>query len=781
MKFLNEIIKPTIIICSSKNKEKILEYLSKNRKMIQINFMTLKELSDSLYFKCNEESFYYVMKKYNVKYDVAERYINNLVYVEDKVYDNKKLDNLVDIKKRLSDNHLLEKDNYFNTYIKNKDIIFYGFDYIDAFMDKMINDLSNVTNVKVINKEYFSYEHKVIKFNHIEDEVEFVATKICELVNKNIDINNIKLTNIKDEYLPTIKRIFKMYNIPVNLDDQPKIFGTMICKEFLDNFSSDLNKIIDDLKAKYNGDVLYKIIDIVNKYAFVQDKMEVKEMMIHDLASTNVSNEKHVNAIEIVNIDEGFSDDEYIFMLNFNMGSIPKVIKDEDYLSDKDRILLGLESTIELNKKIKESTIKNINSIKNLIITYKLESYENIYFPSILINDMHMETIEGVVDYSYSDLANKIKLCKGLDRYLKYNVKTKDLSKLYSSYSIPYLKYNNNFSGIDKNTLKRLLNNKLSLSYSSLQTYEECSFKYYVSNILGLDVYEDTFSAFIGSLFHHVLERGIKKDIDVPSETREYIKDKVLTNKEKFFINKLIKDISLALKVIKYQLENSKFKDITTESKIEVIKKGNIEVVFKGFIDKIMSFNNGVKTYAALVDYKTYSADVKLDLLKYGLNIQLPVYLYLASNKLENVEFVGFYVQRILSTENKYEENELLENQKIKNMKLCGYSIDDPLLLEMFDKTYADSEIINGLKLKQDGSFSASSNVLSKEKINEIIELTDKIIDECIENIENGKFDINPKVYKESNISCKYCKYRDLCFTKNEDIIEISEEGEENA
>src|SRR5574344_757132 len=106
MDFLNDIIKPTIIICTGKNKEKILEHLSKNKKMIQVNFMNLKELRDSLYFKCNEESIFYVMKKNNIKYDVAERYINNLIYIEDKLYNNKKLDNLVNIKRTLNDNHL---------------------------------------------------------------------------------------------------------------------------------------------------------------------------------------------------------------------------------------------------------------------------------------------------------------------------------------------------------------------------------------------------------------------------------------------------------------------------------------------------------------------------------------------------------------------------------------------------------------------------------------------------------------------------------------------------
>ena len=37
------------------------------------------------------------------------------------------------------------------------------------------------------------------------------------------------------------------------------------------------------------------------------------------------------------------------------------------------------------------------------------------------------------------------------------------------------------------------------------------------------------------------------------------------------------------------------------------------------------------------------------------------------------------------------------------------------------------------------------------------------------------KFDINPKVIKNINKGCMYCKYNDICYMRNEDIVNLKE------
>lgn len=93
----------------------------------------------------------------------------------------------------------------------------------------------------------------------------------------------------------------------------------------------------------------------------------------------------------------------------------------------------------------------------------------------------------------------------------------------------------------------------------------------------------------------------------------------------------------------------------------------------------------------------------------------------------------------------------------------------------MFDKSYENSNLVKGLKVKQDGSFYKSSKVLNDNEINKIIELTNESINNSIKNIEDAKFSINPKKSDDFN-SCVYCPFNDLCFKTNNDYIEIEKD-----
>ena len=104
----------------------------------------------------------------------------------------------------------------FEFTLKNKDIIIYG-DYFNKLENNLINELKSITNVSIVNTEYKEYNHTVYEFDSMDEEVDYVAYKICELIDNGIDINNIKLTNVSSDYYNTIDRIFKMYNIPINI------------------------------------------------------------------------------------------------------------------------------------------------------------------------------------------------------------------------------------------------------------------------------------------------------------------------------------------------------------------------------------------------------------------------------------------------------------------------------------------------------------------------------------------------------------------------------------
>ena len=66
----------------------------------------------------------------------------------------------------------------------------------------------------------------------MESEVNFVCNKIVDLIKSGIDINNIKLLNVKEEYMYLIRKLFGFYNIPLEKKKTTSLYSTRIGKYF---------------------------------------------------------------------------------------------------------------------------------------------------------------------------------------------------------------------------------------------------------------------------------------------------------------------------------------------------------------------------------------------------------------------------------------------------------------------------------------------------------------------------------------------------------------------
>ena len=768
---MNFIKDNSLIICTNNIKKDILLYLTKNKIMKNIKFMTLEEFVKSLTFSYDKKVISFLMEKYNLKYNVVKQILKNLYFVEEKKYNNKKLDELVKIKKDIKE--YIIKDDNFKNFIKDKSIIILGYDFIDKYYLNLFEGL----NYHIINKTGKN-KHEVLEFNTIFEEVSYVSNKIVELIDNKVPINKIKIVDLPNEYSFIIKTIFKMFNLNININNE-NIYSTNIVQDYLNLYDEDknvqelLNKY--DFKKEENLYVYNKIIDVLNDNLFITNKEIKKEILINEFKKIKTYSDNYSEQIEVKRINE-INDDDYVFILGFNEGNFPVLVKDEDYLSDKEKNILGLNKSFEIINYKKENIINNIKSIKNLFISYKLKTPFDQYYPSNLIEDLKYDIIKAKNNnYNYSNDFNKLILSKELDNFVKFGEKSEELELLYSNYkNNEYMTYNNNFKGIDKNQFYNYINNELTLSYSSIDNYYKCKFKYYLNNILKLDKYEETFAIFVGNLFHYILSKCFEEKFDFEKEYNDYLSNYELNNKDRFFVNKLKEDLLFIIETIKKQYSYSNFKEAKYENKFSINKDSNIKVNFIGYIDKLLYHEYKDKTLLVIIDYKTGIQDINLTNSYYGLNMQLPIYLYLVkNNNIKNSEVIGFYLQKILTGIPKIDKKSIVE-QKEDALKLQGYTIDEEDLIKEFDSTYDKSKVIKSLGKTQNG-FNAYSKILSKRQIESLYNLVDKKIDEAKDKILNTDFEIDPKRVGFNNVSCKYCKYKDICFM-NQNNVKILEE-----
>lgn len=765
MKYLDYLTDNTLLVVPNDIKEDIILEVTEEKPLVNIKYISLENLRRS-FFEYDEKAIYYLMKHYNLKYEVALIYLDNMLYLKKKSYDSEKLNNLLKLKVEVKNLIKTRKINFDN-------VVVYGYDLSNF-------DLELLKGKKItMVKDKGSYIHNcVYEFKTINEEVEFVFDKIAELIKQGIGINKIKLMGVTNSYYSILKRMGYFYNIPISIPNDINLYQTTIGKYFIDNLS---DTVIDEIKEKFtNQDIINKVIDIYNKY-IEYDINDIKDLIIYDLKHTKIKNKELKNSVKLISFDSKVSDDDYVFILGFNYGSIPVIYKDEDFFNDEEKKLLGLFTSQELNKLEKMKIIDKINSIKNLYITYKLQDNKEKYLISNLNEELNLKIIKDYKSsFNHSDLYNQIVLSNSLDKLIKYGVKDENLVYL-NNYDLNYRKYDNKYNKIENEDLLKYLNDNLLLSYSSIDNYYKCSFRYYLNNILKVNKFEETYQTVLGSLFHYVLSKAFTDDFDFEKEYQIFLDNQKyqFNNKEIFFIEKLKNELKFIIDTIKKQYQNLNLNQALYEQKIFIDKSTSIKVTFMGIIDKILYKEEDNQTILCIIDYKTGNPILDIDNTKYGLEMQLPIYLYLSKElKFKNIKIAGFYLQKILNNEINKDNNHSYLELKENNLKLQGYTNEDLNILEKFDKTYENSQVIKSLKTTSNG-FSHYSKMINDEEIGKLIETVDEKINFARDNILNGSFDINPKRLDGENIGCLYCPFIDICYRQEKDIVDIG--GDDNA
>ncbi len=764
----------TLIITNGSSKYSILKSINHLSEIVNIKVITPRELIENYYFKYDERAIYYLIWKYKIKYDIAKIYLDNMYYVTEPS-SIAKINKIYNLKQELMDNNLLMINSYYADYLKDKKIIVYNIHYLPNILKGILNEYS----YDVVNDCLDSYTHNIYEYKTLEDEVIGCANKCINLIKKGVNINKIYLTNLNDEYRLMIKRIFQIFKIPVYLEECLSIYSTYTCQKFLDFYSSDINKTLDDLAntiKDYEVDIYNKIVNICNKYVWCDDYIDVKELIINDLKKTNMDNHILDNCVKEVSIMQPFSDDDYVFLLGFNQGVFPIIYKDEEYLSDIEKELLKIETSIERNMNAKEEAINVITRIKNLSISYKLRTLTDTFSISNINEILNFEIVTNTPDeYVHSNLYNELSLAKSLDLFHKYGTINDNLSLLYHNYGFNYRTYDNRFKGIDKHLLYKYLNNKLLLSYSSLDNYNRCNFRYYLNNILKLNIYEETFMQFIGNLFHYVLSKAFLPNFDYDECFDNYI-NRELSKKEMFFIRKLKGELKFIINTINEHNSHTQLAEELYEDKVYVNLDGNIKVTFMGIIDKLKYKQINDQYVVAIIDYKTGNPNLNLNNIIYGIEMQLPIYIYLAHKhpKFKHIEIAGFYLQKILNNEIVADKKNSYETLKKKNLLLQGYSNENQDILEYFDDDYVDSSMIKGLKMSSKG-FYAYSKVVSNDTLDKLLAITEDKIKSSAQSILDAQFLINPKRIGTNNLGCEFCSFKDICFHTERDIVNLKE------
>ena len=778
---LNLLVDNSILICPNNIKDEIIKNKSINNIYTNIKFMSKEDLIKGFYFSYDIEAIYYLVNNYNYSFDLANEVLDNLCYltINNVKLESDKLIKLYSIYNELKNNKLLNKNDYFKHLFNGKKIYIYGYSALDK---ELINIVSNIScNYEFIEKRNCSYKHKCFKFNDINEEVIYVMNEIGKLISSGVSLNNIYFYTIPSEYKLILKKQLINHHIPYEFSDKIYLNDTPIFKEYLNLLDNqDLSNAYKMLQETIKYDPLDVIGLIVNLIVDVKDlkvsSVEKIKILKYPAMKTSVKKVQYDNKIKEVNYHKILNDDEYIFMLGFSLGSYPIIHKDTMFYLDKEKETLNINTSTILNRIEEEYLIDFITNTKNINITFKEKVGKNVYYPSLLIDKLNIELVDGVIDNNrYSVKQTEFEVAKYKDLYNSYG----EFNKWMNTFTNEELKfniYNHLFKGLTSHNPLEVI----SLSYTKVNEYNSCPFKYFVSRILNANVFTGDFKTELGNLFHQILEDSFSKDIKL-EDYNQIIEEKFKTYKEKYFVNKLLPQV---LDVIS---KNDYFKNDTMLSNTlveeNVVLKIDDLTIFEGKVDKIMY--DDVSNSLIVIDYKTGNFSFDKRKTRFGLDMQLPIYVYLLADKYPSYKTSGIYI-----------ENILLDNEDLKNKypyRFDGLTVNNKNVIKLIDPTFGtltddegneiiESIYLTGIKLKKDGSLYKSKHLIEEDEFDELIETARNEISKTIKDIRNAKFDISPYMIKDGNSNaCTYCKYKDICGVTFEDyrIIDLKESEEE--
>jgi ATP-dependent helicase/nuclease subunit B len=287
-----------------------------------------------------------------------------------------------------------------------------------------------------------------------------------------------------------------------------------------------------------------------------------------------------------------------------------------------------------------------------------------------------------------------------------------------------------------------------------------------------------------GTIIHHVLEKFLKKvrlpdgSVERPSD-EEIIKEvDAIISEYVYGINcplpssmiysfSRLRDLSLVMvRSVLDEFQRSSFKIVAFEKRISDRRDGALKpmeikigdedgapvVSLGGVIDRIDIYDDGENKHLRVVDYKTGSHKYDVTKVSTGEDLQLPAYLFTASQK-QNSEFFGGETEihpvsaLFLSAEE--EKGEI-------NPVRSGFILGDKDILSAASADM-DKKILAGISITKKGEISGKAAV-SNEQIKDINDSLHSSIVGTARSMYSGKAPRTP-----SKEACAFCSVRSSC------------------
>lgn len=616
-------------------------------------------------------------------------------------------------------------------------------------------------------------------YRSVADEVSGFMNAVSRLHDQGVAWKDIKLFRPPEAYHYELQRQAAYYHVPLeNLTQQTMALRPLVvhalASEDIEVFLSQHGKEYPPEDVQFLQSVLKKIPD-----AFIHSPYHHE--YIRWVCEQHCSpRPRQLDSIRLVN--EGlFLEHQCLFILGFAQGNMPKVERDIGYLSDDIRHTLGLDTSRIRNEQSRYS-LEQLLAHPGKVYLSRSEMVQGAptlpspFVDTLVMTESPMLYAHHGHDYGYELGLIRKKLYEELKTY--YQIEHPYLASLTAAFPQKPERFHYAFKGLDvpdKDSVR--------LSYSAVNTYFHCGFKYYVERVLHVEPYQqDRFHMHLGTFAHAVFEhlQGDLNQFDIVFEQQLEIAPD-LTPKERVLFRHLqskLKEVATFNDLHQKAMQNPSFHE-----ELEVVMEVDTHTTMKGYIDRaIVVQPQAEKAYVALMDYKSGSESFDKKLVDYGWSLQLPIYALMMDYhpQLKGKPLLGVFIQHIIDKKMNSEKLEINQQRFSKHYQLDGVAVEDAERLLAFDASLqkGKSLFISGITPVSTG-FKKSKNIISEGDMQRLQATAKSKIQEASEKIRRHEFPINPIHINSSHDSCTHCPFKDVCFRHQSDVRMVKFEDNE--
>ncbi|QSX07516.1 helicase-exonuclease AddAB subunit AddB [Alkalibacter rhizosphaerae] len=360
--------------------------------------------------------------------------------------------------------------------------------------------------------------------------------------------------------------------------------------------------------------------------------------------------------------------------------------------------------------------------------------------------------------------------------------------------------YANKVDKLDRDQVEGLYGKTIKNSVTSLETYGQCPFRYFVR--YGLHpaqrpVYEVSIPD-MGELLHDSLQEYTRRLQgegtpweDVEEEARigmcgAIVEEKIQMYKEGVFASKgryqylayyLNRLMIRAVNTLTYHMSKGAFRLEKAEaafgedreySPVVFTYDEDIRMVLEGRIDRMDVLRQDDGVYVKIIDYKTGEKTLELKDVYYGLTLQLLMYLQVCLESIPQAMPAGaFYFKLDDPMIQAYShEREEMDRKITSRLRLLGLLVKKMEVVTAMDKGLeedtGDSDVVR-LKIKKDGDFGKSSKGLVEAAVfDRLLEHTMDVARKMGKEIIQGNIAVSP-VKNDGKPACRFCPYKTIC------------------